>query len=122
MVIRKRRHRHDYVLMPNHYHLVIETPEPTLSKAMHWLNTCYAIWFHRKYGRVGHLFQGRFKGILVETGEYFLESDRLALVSYRISRPGIVADHVRWQEVLRCARLCENVRKRHRAFSGAFAD
>lgn len=72
---------HDYKLMPNHYHLVIETPEPTLSKGMHWLNGCYAMWFNRKHKRVGHLFQGRFNGILVESGEYLLEVSRYVVLN-----------------------------------------
>ena len=55
---------HGYVLMGNHYHLQLETPQANLSKAMQWLNAAYSIWFNRKYGRVGPLFQGRFKAIL----------------------------------------------------------
>jgi hypothetical protein len=52
------------VLMGNHYHLQLETPRANLSKAMQWLNAAYSIWYNRKYGRVGPLFQGRFKAIL----------------------------------------------------------
>ncbi|MBV8214127.1 MAG: transposase [Verrucomicrobia bacterium] len=55
---------HGYVLMPNHYHLQVETPEANLSRAIQWLNVSYSIWFNRKYQRVGPLFQGRFKAIL----------------------------------------------------------
>jgi REP element-mobilizing transposase RayT len=55
---------HGYVLMGNHYHLQLETPRANLSKAMQWLNAAYSIWYNRKYGRVGPLFQGRFKAIL----------------------------------------------------------
>jgi hypothetical protein len=50
--------------MGNHYHLQLETPRANLSKAMQWLNAAYSIWYNRKYGRVGPLFQGRFKAIL----------------------------------------------------------
>ena len=49
---------HGYVLMDNHYHLQLETPRANLSKAMQWLNAAYSIWYNRKYGRVGPLFQG----------------------------------------------------------------
>jgi putative transposase len=55
---------HGYVLMPNHYHLQVETPRANLSRAIQWLNVSYSIWFNRKYQRVGPLFQGRFKAIL----------------------------------------------------------
>jgi hypothetical protein len=58
--------------MTNHYHLVIETPEPTLSRGMKWMNGKYAQWFNRRHGRCGHLFQGRFKGFLVEKESYLL--------------------------------------------------
>jgi REP element-mobilizing transposase RayT len=50
-----------YVLMPNHYHLQMETPRLNLSEAMRWLNISYAVWFNRKTRRNGPLFQGRFK-------------------------------------------------------------
>ena len=57
---------HGYVLMPNHYHLLMEMPEGNCSEAMHWLNVSYSVWFNRRYGRVGPLFQGRFKSVVVE--------------------------------------------------------
>jgi putative transposase len=57
---------HAYILMNNHYHLMVETPEPNLSRAMQWLNGSYTSWFNVRHKRVGHLFQGRFKGFLVE--------------------------------------------------------
>jgi putative transposase len=60
-----------WVLMNNHFHLVIQTPEPNLSKGMHWLNGTYAGWFNRQYGRSGHLFEGRFKALLVDKESYF---------------------------------------------------
>jgi putative transposase len=57
---------HAYVLMDNHYHLVVETPEANLSRAMQWLGVSYTTWFNRRHARVGHLFQGRFKAIVLE--------------------------------------------------------
>ena len=57
---------HVYVLMDNHFHLLLETPEANLSQAMQWLNVSYSVWFNRRHDRAGHLFQGRFKAILVE--------------------------------------------------------
>ena len=55
---------HGYVLMPDHYHLQVETPWANLSRAIQWLNVSYSIWFNRKYQQLGPLFQGRFKAIL----------------------------------------------------------
>jgi putative transposase len=55
-----------YTLMPNHAHLVIETPEGNLSGAMQWLNGSYSMWFNRKERRVGSLLQGRFGSVLFE--------------------------------------------------------
>ncbi|MGA7617163.1 MAG: transposase [Thermoanaerobaculia bacterium] len=63
---------HEYIEMTTHYHLVIETPEVTLSRGMQWLNSRYVAWFNKRHGRHGHLFGGRFKGILVDKDEYFL--------------------------------------------------
>lgn len=63
------RHRlkvHCFVLMDNHFHLLVETPEANLSKAMQWLNVSFSVWFNRRHQRAGHLFQGRFKAIIVE--------------------------------------------------------
>ena len=55
-----------WVLMSNHYHLIVQTPELTLSKGMHWLNTTYVTWFNRRHDRSGHLLEGRFKSPLIE--------------------------------------------------------
>lgn len=57
---------HAYVLMDNHYHLLLETPESNLSRAMHWLNAGYCVWFNRRHRRSGHLLQGRFGAFVVE--------------------------------------------------------
>lgn len=55
-----------YVLMPNHFHLAIETPEPNLVEGMHWLQSTLATRINRFRGENGHLFQGRYKSLLVE--------------------------------------------------------
>ena len=57
---------HAYVLMDNHFHLLLETPEANLSRAMQWLGVSYSQWFNRRHRRVGHLFQGRFQAVIVE--------------------------------------------------------
>ncbi|MEI6614468.1 MAG: transposase [Chrysiogenales bacterium] len=61
---------HAYVLMDNHYHVLVETPQGNLSQAMHYLNASYSNWFRRKYDIVGSVFQGRYKAVLVEKDEY----------------------------------------------------
>jgi putative transposase len=65
-----------FLLMSNHYHLVFETTKANLLKVMHGINSGYTLYFNRKYGRVGHLFQGRYKGILVDKDTYLLELSR----------------------------------------------
>jgi putative transposase len=55
-----------YVLMDNHFHLLLETPEPNLSRSMQWLGVSYSLWFNRRHDRAGHLFQGRFKAQIIE--------------------------------------------------------
>jgi len=65
-----------YVLMGNHYHLLIETPKGNITKVMHYLNTAYTGYFNRKYHRVGHLFQGRYQGLLIEKDRYLLSVSR----------------------------------------------
>ena len=67
---------HCYVLMTNHYHLLIETPHKNLSKIMHHLNSAYTTYINIKKKRSGHLFQGRYKSILVDKDSYLLELSR----------------------------------------------
>jgi len=67
---------HAYCLMDNHYHLLIKTNTPTLSKGMKFLNGTYTQYFNRQHQRVGHVFQGRFKAILVQKDSHLLELAR----------------------------------------------
>ncbi|HYK03654.1 MAG TPA: transposase [Thermoanaerobaculia bacterium] len=69
-----------WVLMTNHYHLVIQTPEANLSRGMQWLNGTYADWFNRRHNRSGHLFQGRFKSFVIDT-EYSAEVLRYVVLN-----------------------------------------
>ncbi len=62
-----------YCLMDDHYHLLVETPEPNLSKGMRRLNQVYTQGFNRRYGRVGHVLQGRYQAIIVDKDNYLLE-------------------------------------------------
>jgi REP element-mobilizing transposase RayT len=72
---------HAYCLMSNHYHLLIETPDVNLSRGMQLLNGVYTQWFNRRYQRVGHLFQGRFKAILVEKESHLLQLARYIVLN-----------------------------------------
>lgn len=72
---------HAYCLMDNHYHLLIETPDGNLSQGMRQVNGVYTQRFNRRHARVGHLFQGRFKAILVERESYLLELCRYIVLN-----------------------------------------
>ena len=72
---------HAYCLMSNHYHLLIETPDGNLSKGMRQLNGVYTQRFNRKHNRVGHVFQGRYKAILVQKESYLLELARYIVLN-----------------------------------------
>ena len=60
-----------FVLMGNHYHLFLRTKEANLAKAMQWLQTAYSVYHNRKHHRTGHLFQGRYKSIVVGEESYW---------------------------------------------------
>jgi REP element-mobilizing transposase RayT len=81
MVDRYRVRCHAWVLMTNHYHLLLETPSPNLSPALRYLNGVYTQAFNRRHRRVGHLFQGRFKAIVVEKDAYLLELCRYVVLN-----------------------------------------
>ena len=72
---------HAYCLMSNHYHLLIETPDANLSKGMRQLNGVYTQAYNRSNGRVGHVFQGRYKAIMVEKQGYLLELARYIVLN-----------------------------------------
>jgi len=67
---------HTYCLMDNHYHILLQTQEANLSKSIQWLNVSYATYFNKKRQRNGHLFQGRFKAILVDADNYLVQLSR----------------------------------------------
>ena len=72
---------HAWVLMGNHYHLLVETPEPTLSRGMRDLNGVTTQRFNRRHGRTGHLFEGRFRAILIEREAHLLEVARYVVLN-----------------------------------------
>ena len=72
---------HAYCLMTNHYHLLIETPEGNLSLGMRQLNGVYTQLFNKWHGRTGHLFQGRYKAILIQKDSHLLEVCRYVVLN-----------------------------------------
>jgi REP element-mobilizing transposase RayT len=85
---------HAYCEMTNHYHFVVETPDANLSKGMRQLNGVYTQASNRRHGLVGHLFQGRFKAVLVERDAYLLELARYVVLNP--VRAGMVPDAGDW--------------------------
>jgi putative transposase len=67
---------HAYVLMSNHFHLIVETPKANLSEFMRQFNISYTGYYNRRHRRIGHLYQGRFKAIVVDKDSYLLELSR----------------------------------------------
>jgi hypothetical protein len=82
--------------MKNHYHLVMETPLGNVLKVMHGINSAYTGYFNREYERVGHLFQGRYRAIVVDREAYLLELSRY--VHLNPVRAGLVdkPERYRW--------------------------
>jgi REP element-mobilizing transposase RayT len=83
-----------WCLMDNHYHLLIQTPYANLSKGMRQLNGVYTQSSNRRHARVGHLFQGRFKAILVDSDAYLLELARYVVLNP--VRAGMVRKPDKW--------------------------
>ncbi len=79
--VRYRWRIHAYCLMDNHYHLLIETPDANLAQGMRHLNGVYTQRYNSKQRRVGHVFQGRYKAILVQKDSYLLELSRYIVLN-----------------------------------------
>jgi len=89
--------------MTNHFHLVIQTPKPNLSRGMQWFNGRYVSWFNRTHKRCGHLYQGRFKARLVQKESYFAEVLRYVVLNpmraHMVERP----EDYKWSSYRACA-------------------
>jgi len=72
---------HAYSLMNNHYHLVIETPDGNLSKGMRQLNGVYTQTYNKRHDRVGHVFQGRYKAILIDKESHLFATCRYVVLN-----------------------------------------
>jgi putative transposase len=86
---------HAYCLIPNHYHLVFETPSGDLSRGMHLINSTYARWFNQFHELDGHLFQRRFHAVVVETDWHLMELSRY--VSLNPVRAGLCPTPRDWK-------------------------
>jgi REP element-mobilizing transposase RayT len=94
-VVRRYKWRlHAYCLMTNHFHLLLETPEPNLSAGMQRLNSAYATYFNMRFAHVGHLFQQRFASRLIESEEYFVEV--LRYIAFNPVRAGLCEHPSDW--------------------------
>lgn len=85
---------HAYCLMDNHYHILLETAGGNLSKGMRQLNGVYTQYFNRQHNRVGHVYQGRYKAILVEKDSYLLELSRYVVLNP--IRAGMIKNMDEW--------------------------
>ena len=96
---------HAFCQMTNHYHLLIETRDGKLAKGMRQLNSVYAQYFNRRHALVGHVFQGRYKAILVDKESYLLEVARYIVLNP--VRAGLVRlpDEWRWSSFLLTSKL-----------------
>ena len=94
-VARYRWRLHAFVLMPNHYHLLVETPVATLSRGMRQLGGVYTQRFNRRWSRCGHLFQGRFFSLHVERESHLLELARY--IALNPIRAGLAKSAAEWR-------------------------
>jgi REP element-mobilizing transposase RayT len=84
-----------YCLMTNHFHLLLETRLANISRIMHYIKGSYTTYYNIRHRRTGHLFQGRFKSIVVDKDNYFLELTRY--IHLNPVRAGAVSDPVAYQ-------------------------
>jgi REP element-mobilizing transposase RayT len=99
---------HAYVLMSNHFHLLVATPKGNLSEFMRHFNISYTAAFNRRHRRVGHLYQGRYKAILVDQDSYLLELSRyvhLNPVRIKSHQGGGAGERIRYLERYRWSSL-----------------
>ena len=99
---------HAYVLMSNHFHLLVATPKGNLSEFMRHFNISYTAAYNRRHRRVGHLYQGRYKAILVDQDNYLLELSRyvhLNPVRIKSYHGGSVGERIRYLERYRWSSL-----------------
>ena len=103
--VNKRYHWicHAYCLMSNHYHFLIETPDGNLALGMRQLNGVYTQLFNKRHGRVGHLFQGRYKAILIQKDSHLLEVCRYVVLNPVRAKMAEKPDDWKWSSYLATA-------------------
>ena len=84
----------NYCVMPNHYHLTVQPTRANLSAAIRKINGTYGQWWNRRHGRVGHVFQGRFKDQIVDRDSYLLALSRYVVMNP--VRAGLVNQPEEW--------------------------
>lgn len=99
-----------YCLMSNHYHLLIETPEPNLGRGMRRLNQVYTQRFNRRHRRVGHVLQGRYKAIVVDQDSYLLELVRYVVLNPVRAKMMKVPERWQWSSYCATAGLSDTPR------------
>jgi len=104
---------HAYCLMNNHYHLIIETPDGNLSQGMRQLNGVYTQYFNRRHNRAGHIFQGRYKSILIEKESYLLEVSRYVVLNPVRAKAAERAEDWKWSSY----RGAAGMEKPHKCFT-----
>lgn len=91
-----------YVMMDNHFHLVVQTPRANLSEFMRRFNICYTGWFNYHHATCGHVYQGRYKALLIDADAYLLELSRYVhLNPVRAGKYGALNNHEQMQHVER---------------------
>jgi REP element-mobilizing transposase RayT len=96
---------HAYCLMDNHYHLLVETPDANLSIGMRQLNGVYTQLYNRRHRRPGHIFQGRYKAILVDKDNYLLELSRYVVLNPVRAKVVELPEHWKWSSYAATAGL-----------------
>ncbi|MBD0338441.1 MAG: transposase [Thermoleophilia bacterium] len=84
-----------FCLMPNHYHLLIETPHRNLAEGIKWVNGCYAQRFNGRHGTRGHVFGSRYDSALIEREAHVLEAIRY--IALNPVRAGLCAEPIEWK-------------------------
>ena len=85
-----------FVLMTNHFHLLLMTPQPNLSDGMQWLNLSYASWYNRRHRKTGHLFGERFTAIHVQTETYMQRVARYVILNPGRAKMVATPEEYRW--------------------------
>ena len=98
---------HAYCLMTNHYHMLIETPDGNLSIGMRQMNGVYTQLFNKRHGRIGHLFQGRYKAILIQKDSHLLEVCRYVVLNPVRAKMVATPDEYAWSSYLATAGIAK---------------